>query len=124
MPFSSLISSLINIKPIYPSFFKYILIDIAINSIFGMKDIKTEVINTTEQIGDLVDWLIVRHAPPVPSSPTMYIDLEGINLCREGSVSILTLLIDTDTSTGRVCLIDVHTLGAQALIPPVPKRRR
>ena len=44
----------------------------------------------------------------------MYIDLEGVNLCREGSISILTLLIDTRIPTGRVYLIDVHTLGAQA----------
>jgi exonuclease 3'-5' domain-containing protein 1 len=79
-----------------------------------MKDIKTEIINTTKQIGDLVDWLILRYEPPVPLSPTMYIDLEGVNLCREGSISILTLLIHTGIPTGRVYLIDVHTLGAQA----------
>ena len=44
----------------------------------------------------------------------MYIDLEGVNLCREGSLSILTLLLDTETSTQRAYLIDVHVLGAQA----------
>ena len=77
-----------------------------------MKDIKTDIINTTKQIGDLVDWLV---APPIQYSPTMYIDLEGVNLCREGSVSILTLLIDTDEiPTRRVYLIDVHVLGTQA----------
>ena len=74
-----------------------------------MKDIKTEIINTMEQVGDLIEWLILRHTPP-----TMYIDLEGVNLCREGSISILTLLIDTGTPTVSVYLIDVHTLGAQA----------
>ncbi|KAF1973091.1 hypothetical protein BU23DRAFT_465984, partial [Bimuria novae-zelandiae CBS 107.79] len=65
-------------------------------------------------ISDLVDWLVVRHAPPIPHAPTMYIDIEGLNLCREGSISILTLLIDTGTPTRRVCLVDVHALGAQA----------
>ena len=79
-----------------------------------MKQTKPETINTTAQISGLVDWLIFRHAPPAPYSPTMYIDLEGVNLCRDGSISILTLLIDTDTPTTRVYLIDVHTLGAQA----------
>ena len=79
-----------------------------------MKELKTEVINTTKQISDLLNWLVSRHAPPVPYSPTMYIDLEGVNLCREGSVSIFTLLIDTGIFTQRVCLIDVHVLGAQA----------
>ena len=44
----------------------------------------------------------------------MCIDLEGLNLCREGSVSIFTLLIDTGLPTQRVCLIDVHVLGTQA----------
>jgi exonuclease 3'-5' domain-containing protein 1 len=72
-----------------------------------MREIKTEIINTTKQIGDLVDWLILRHAPPEPFEPTMYIDLEGVDLCREGSLSILTLLIDTGIPTIRVCLIDV-----------------
>ena len=77
-----------------------------------MKDIKTEIINTTKQISDLVDWLV---APPFQYSPTMYIDLEGVNLCREGSVSILTLLLETDEiPTRRVYLIDVHVLRAQA----------
>jgi exonuclease 3'-5' domain-containing protein 1 len=79
-----------------------------------MKGIKTEIIDTAEQIGELVDWLVFRHAPPVPYSPTMYIDLEGVNLCRSGSVSLLTLLIDTGVPTRRVCLIDVHVLGARA----------
>lgn len=79
-----------------------------------MRDIKIEIINTTEQIGDLVDWLVFRHAPPVPYSPTMYIDLEGVDLCREGSLSIFTLMIDTGIPTRRVCLFDVHLLGAQA----------
>ena len=80
-----------------------------------MKDIKIDIINTTKQIGDLVDWLVSPHTPPFQFSPTMYIDLEGVNLCREGSISILTLLIDTDEiPTRRVYLIDVHVLGAQA----------
>ena len=88
-----------------------------------MEDIKTDIINTTEEIGELVDWLVLRHVPPIPSSPTMYIDLEGVNLCREGSLSILTLLIDTGISTRRVCLIDVQVLGAQAFNTPGVKQK-
>ncbi|RYN15664.1 hypothetical protein AA0113_g12551 [Alternaria arborescens] len=52
----------------------------------------------------------------------MYIDLEDVDLCGEGSLSILTLLIDTGIPTGRVCLIDVHTLGAQAFNTAGAKR--
>lgn len=79
-----------------------------------MEDIKTEIIDTTQQIRDLVDWLVLRHAPPVPYSPTMYIDLEGVDLCHEGSISILTLATDTGIPTRRICLINVHTLGIRA----------
>ena len=79
-----------------------------------MRNTKIEIINTTGQIGDLVDWLVFRHAQPEQYSPTMYIDLEGVDLCREGSLSILTLMIDTGIPTRRVCLFDVHSLGVQA----------
>jgi exonuclease 3'-5' domain-containing protein 1 len=56
---------------------------------------------------------LVRKPVTVPCSPTMYIDLEGVDLCREGSISILTLLVDTGIPSGCVYLVDVHTLGAQ-----------
>ena len=81
---------------------------------FGMGGITTEIINTAKQIGDLVDWLIFRHASPEAYEPTMYIDLEGMDLCRDGSLSIFTLLINTGTSTNRIYLIDVYSLGAEA----------
>ncbi len=83
-----------------------------------MENLKIEIINTTKQIGDLVDWLVLRHAPETNSPPTMYIDLEGVNLCREGTVSIFTLLIDTGSPTKRVCLVDSHSLGPQAFTTP------
>jgi exonuclease 3'-5' domain-containing protein 1 len=79
-----------------------------------MDFIKAETIDTTEEIKNLVDWLVFCHAPPVLHAPTMYVDLEGVNLGREDSLSILTLLIDTGLSASRVCLIDVHTLGTKA----------
>ncbi len=72
------------------------------------------VLNATKQVGALVDWLISRDADPELYAPTMYIDLEGVNLCREGSLSILTLLIDEGTPTLHVFLIDVYSLGSQA----------
>lgn len=81
-----------------------------------MKELKTKVINTTKQIGDLVDWLFLRHSGNEFYEPTMYIDLEGVKFCREGSVSIFTLLVDMGIPTVCVYLIDVHLLGSQALI--------
>lgn len=53
----------------------------------------------------------------------MYIDLEGVNLCCDGSLSIFTLLMDTGTPTINVHLIDVHSLGSQAFNTTDIKRR-
>ena len=88
-----------------------------------MTRIETEIINTKKQIGDLVDWLVLRHASTELFKPTMYIDLEGVDLCRNGSLSILTLLIDTGSTTTHINLIDVHVLGLQAFDTTGVKRR-
>ncbi|KAF2257945.1 hypothetical protein CC78DRAFT_587743 [Lojkania enalia] len=53
----------------------------------------------------------------------MYIDLEGVDLCRECSLSILTLLIDTGIRTGSVYPIDMHTLRTQAFYTAGTKRK-
>jgi exonuclease 3'-5' domain-containing protein 1 len=45
----------------------------------------------------------------------MYMDIEGVNLCRESTLSILTILSNTGILLGRACQIDVHTLGVQAV---------
>jgi hypothetical protein len=47
-------------------------------------------------------------------TPTLYVDLEGIRLSRNGSVSLLTLLIHSNGKPDRVYLVDIHTLGALA----------
>jgi exonuclease 3'-5' domain-containing protein 1 len=77
----------------------------------------TRVINTSQSVAELADKLVsihkLRRKKALPK-PVIYIDLEGLNLCREGSVSILTLLIDLETLPKEVYLIDVHTLGKEA----------
>lgn len=77
-----------------------------------MMHIETEIINTVERIGEVVDRLVLVPEKPFSYSPSMYIDLEGINLCREGSISIFTLMVDVGTPTRCVYLFDVHSLGA------------
>lgn len=72
-----------------------------------------ELINTPKQISDLMDELTSLEPASSPGEPFMYIDLEGVDLCREGSLSILTLLIRGDP-TERTCLIDIHALEPQA----------
>ena len=65
---------------------------------FNVNKIKTEFIDTPKQISDLVDWLVFRHEEKKHYSPTMYIDLEGTDLCREGHISIFTLHFNASTS--------------------------
>jgi exonuclease 3'-5' domain-containing protein 1 len=47
-------------------------------------------------------------------SPTLYLDVEGIDLSRNGSVSLLTLLTHSNGKPDRVYLVDIHTLGSSA----------
>jgi len=46
-----------------------------------------------------------------PSPPSLYVDLEGINLSREGSISILQIYV---APKKRTYLVDIHTLGSVA----------
>lgn len=43
--------------------------------------------------------------------PSLFVDLEGINLSRQGSISIIQIYVSSKDCT---YLIDVHTLGAKA----------
>jgi hypothetical protein len=55
-----------------------------------------------------------------PYLTTLYIDLEGVNLSRHGTVSIATLLIsDGGFHPDRVNLVDIHTRGSSAFTTPV-----
>ena len=46
--------------------------------------------------------------------PTLYVDLEGIQLSRNGSVSLLTVLLHSNGKSDRVYLVDIHKLGSSA----------
>lgn len=49
---------------------------------------------------------------PVPAAaPSLYIDVEGVDLCRWGTISIIQLLV---VPQNHVYLIDVHVLGDKA----------
>jgi exonuclease 3'-5' domain-containing protein 1 len=67
-------------------------------------------ISTTEQVDGLVKSL--EGLPNDP--PTLYIDLEGVNLGRHGTVSILQMYV---LPHDRTYLIDVHTLRERAFTP-------
>lgn len=66
-----------------------------------------QVIDTIDSVAKLADSILNLPVSP----PSLYIDLEGINLCRHGSISIVTLYV---LPSAAVYIIDVHKLGAAA----------
>ncbi|KAK1832251.1 piRNA biogenesis protein EXD1 [Podospora conica] len=58
--------------------------------------------------------LLTTTTPP----PPLYLDLEGINLSRRGTVSVLTL--HTPALLPAVYLIDIHRLQSRAFTTPCP----
>ncbi|KAF2685872.1 hypothetical protein K458DRAFT_442194 [Lentithecium fluviatile CBS 122367] len=73
--------------------------------------ITTNFISTTAQLSQMLASLNTASSTP----PALYIDLEGIKLSRDGSISILTLY---DRTSSTVYLIDVHTLQESAFTTP------
>ncbi|KAF3932466.1 hypothetical protein ABW19_dt0203816 [Dactylella cylindrospora] len=68
-------------------------------------------ISTPEDLSLVLDKLL-----PLPTSPpSLYIDLEGINLSRYGTISILTIYASPLDHT---YLIDIHTLRGKAFTTP------
>jgi exonuclease 3'-5' domain-containing protein 1 len=54
---------------------------------------------------------------PTTDSPALYLDLEGINLSRNGSVSLISLFI---SPMNTAYLIDIHVLGTTAFTTSPP----
>jgi exonuclease 3'-5' domain-containing protein 1 len=76
-----------------------------------------KIVDTPQSIADLVDELVSLHTPTqgeLGFPPARYVDLEGVDLCREGSISLIALLVQLQPATQRTYIIDVHTLGAQS----------
>ena len=72
---------------------------------------ESTLINSTASIATLVDTIVNLPSNP----PSLYLDLEGISLSRQGSVSILQLLLHPQKV---VYLIDIHVLGSTAFTTP------
>ncbi|KAJ5557340.1 hypothetical protein N7494_001255 [Penicillium frequentans] len=66
------------------------------------------VIDSVSLLPSVIDTAVIGIRPGVPS---LFIDLEGIQLGRHGSISIMSLYIP---SKKRVCLIDIYRLGKEA----------
>jgi exonuclease 3'-5' domain-containing protein 1 len=65
------------------------------------------IVDTPRAVADLVDTLL--DLPIYP--PSLYLDIEGVELGRDGSVSIVQLLV---LPTDLTYLIDIHTLADSA----------
>ncbi|KAH8669141.1 ribonuclease H-like domain-containing protein [Xylariales sp. PMI_506] len=63
--------------------------------------------DTTSAIVDMVKVIQSGTA----SGQSLFLDLEGVNLCRYGTISIVTIFIE---AVNRVYLVDVHALGTMA----------
>lgn len=92
--------------------------------------VETKVVDTAESVASLVDWLVRIHNSREDDDfssllyqPAIYIDLEGVNLCRHGSISIFTLMVDIGLPVQRVYLIDIHVLAAKAFTTPGTESR-
>ena len=68
-------------------------------------------ISTTEAIADMLITLTTLPTSP----PSLFLDLEGVHLSREGSISIMQIFTKPNN---HVYLIDIHTLGAAAFTTP------
>jgi exonuclease 3'-5' domain-containing protein 1 len=71
---------------------------------------EVQMIDTADALKTFLDGL-----PQSSTQPNLFIDLEGNNLSRHGTLSLITILVEPRHT---VHLIDVHTLGKEALITP------
>lgn len=75
------------------------------------KSMESNLIDSKNALATLIDTIV--NLPNNP--PSLYLDLEGINLSREGSISILQLMLYPQKD---VYLIDIHILGSMAFTTP------
>ncbi|KAL2181542.1 ribonuclease H-like domain-containing protein [Thermothelomyces heterothallicus CBS 202.75] len=72
-----------------------------------------DLVDTAAAVSALVDVLYAQPTAP----PSLYVDLEGINLSRYGSISILQIYVHP---LDQAYLVDIHTLGRTAFCTPGP----
>ncbi|KAL1593138.1 hypothetical protein SLS60_010745 [Paraconiothyrium brasiliense] len=66
-----------------------------------------DIIDTQADVGSLADSLLDLPTNP----PSLYVDIEGVNLSRHGTVSILQIYV---LPTDRTYLVDIYTLKGAA----------
>lgn len=71
-----------------------------------------EIVDTSDAMEALIDIIACQ------TGASLFIDLEGVNLCRIGSISIIQVLVRPVKTT---YLIDIYTLQASAFQVPGPQ---
>ena len=67
-----------------------------------------------DSTASLSETLCSLDVASITDRPVLYVDLEGINLCRHGTISIMQIY---QSDEDHVYLIDVYTLGKPAFSP-------
>lgn len=68
------------------------------------------IVDTTPLLVDMVNDIISTKKIAIPSTPLLFMDSEGVDLGRKGSLTIMQVYIP---ASNKVYLIDVQTLGVQ-----------
>ncbi|KAI0113633.1 ribonuclease H-like domain-containing protein [Nemania sp. FL0031] len=76
--------------------------------------IETVFIDTPGGVGDLVDLIERQDLQLKDLQPPLYIDIEGKQLSRFGTISLLTVLVYPGPGLEIPYIIDIHTLGRTA----------
>ena len=79
-----------------------------------------ETINSAGKMVLLIDLIQKIHKvdQKTPSAPSLYINLEGTDVHRNGFISLITLLLDTGAPTPLVIHLDMFKLGTEAFNTP------
>lgn len=97
------------------------LADQSDNSILLHEGSPSGLIDSAAGIAGVVDT--IASLPTSPAIPKLFLDLEGTNLARNGTIAILQIHIASAGPTGEykggnTYLLDIHTLGALAFSTP------
>ncbi|KAF2261431.1 hypothetical protein CC78DRAFT_608160 [Lojkania enalia] len=74
-------------------------------------NVNTIFVSTASELSTMLISIAMQPTSP----PSLYIDLEGLNLSRYGTLSLITLLI---APTSTVYIIDIHIMGVSAFTTP------
>ncbi|GAB1734532.1 hypothetical protein NU195Hw_g8984t1 [Hortaea werneckii] len=72
------------------------------------------IVDTKDQIVSMLEALASLKSPP----ESFFVDMEGVNLSRHGSISLIQIYAP---ESGDIFIVDIHTLGAQAFDIPTPQ---